>query len=246
MSKFWLFWCTYIGLGLVCSLVEHFRPARKLHLWRLDALPLDLVAAALFQFVFFTTASRLIAHIPVQFKATQLMLAFPLPLRIVVYYLIGDFGSYWLHRLMHKPQLWRVHRFHHSVTQLWWLSGVRATIPQQFLFNLPYMMWAPLLVGAGPNVFHGLMVAGIVTNHWMHMNVAWRSNRLEKIIITPRYHQIHHSANVKEHDGNYGPVFTIWDRMFGTFIDPDRTQVRVFGLGQPLRPLALLRYVIGV
>ena len=246
MSRFWLFWCSYVGIGLVCSVFELLWPARKLRYWRLDAVPLDLVACALFQVVFYATARRLIGYLPLHFKATQMMLDIPLWVRFIGYYMLGDFGAYWMHRLMHTRQVWRVHRFHHSVNQLWWLSGVRATIPQQAMFNVPYIFVAPLLAGAGIEVFHGLMFAGIITNHWMHMNVAWRSNWLEKVFVTPRYHQIHHSADADQHDGNYGTVFTLWDRMFGTYIDPDTTTVTAFGTRDPLRPLELARYVVGV
>lgn len=246
MSRFWLFWCSYVGLGLVCSVVEIVRPARKLRFFRLDALPLDLVACALFQFFFYHWAQVVTAYLPIHFKATQLMLDIPLPLRVAGYFILGDLGAYWMHRLMHTRHLWRVHRFHHSVTQLWWLSGVRATIPQQVLFNVPYIFVTPMLAGAGVEVFHGLMITGIVTNHWMHMNVAWRSNWLEKIFVTPRYHQIHHSADVEQHDGNYGTVFTVWDRLFGTYLDPDKTTVTAFGSTEPLRPLEAVRYAAGV
>ncbi len=245
MSRFWLFWSLYVGIGLACTVVELIRPARKLRYWRLDAVPLDLVACALFQLLFYGMASRLTSYLP-HVRSTQLLLDIPLPLRLVAFYLLGDLGAYWMHRLMHTRQIWRVHRFHHSVTQLWWLSGVRATIPQQILFNVPYLFVAPLLVGAQMPVFHGLMVAGILTNHWMHMNVAWRSNWLEKLFVTPRYHQIHHSADAEQHDGNYGTVFTLWDRMFGTYIDPDKTTVTAFGSREPLRPLQVARYVVGV
>jgi len=78
----------------------------------------------------------------------------------------------------------------------------------------------------------------------MHINVVWRSNWLEKIFVTPRYHHIHHSTNAEQHDGNFGVVFSVWDRVFGTSIDPDTTSPKQFGTGEPKRDP--LRLMIGV
>ena len=69
----------------------------------------------------------------------------PLPLRIVVYFVLADFGHYWIHRLVHTRYFWRVHKWPHSPTYLYWLSGVRATVPQQFLVNTPYILADPVL-----------------------------------------------------------------------------------------------------
>ncbi|HEU4731777.1 MAG TPA: sterol desaturase family protein, partial [Kofleriaceae bacterium] len=70
------------------------------------------------------------------------------------------------------------------------------------------------------------------------------SNWLEWLLVTPRYHHIHHSTDAALHDGNYGSLFTIWDRLFGTYIDPDTTQPKKFGTGESRRDPVLL--VLGV
>nr|HEX4315334.1 sterol desaturase family protein [Kofleriaceae bacterium] len=246
MNAVWLFWITYLGLGAIASVLELVRPTRKLAYFRLDTLPLDLISCVLFQSVLFATASWLTSMVPLHFTATRMIASVPLPLRVGAYYVLGDLGTYWMHRLMHTKGLWCFHRFHHSVTQMWWLSGVRATIPQQVLYNMPYLFITPMLVGAPSEVYAGLMVAGVLTNHWMHMNFSWRSNWLEKVFVTPRTHSIHHSADYDQHDGNYGTVFTLWDRLFGTYIDPDTTVVTAFGSRTPLRWYDAVRYQIGI
>ena len=77
----------------------------------------------------------------------------------------------------------------------------------------------------------------------MHMNVAWRSRRLEWIFVTPRYHAIHHSSD-PQHVGNFGSLFSIWDRLFGTRIDPDAVETPLrFGTGTDDNPI---RVVLGV
>jgi len=112
---------------------------------------------------------------------------------------------------------------------------VRTTLPQQILFNLPYIVATPLIVGVPAWAILAMAAEEVIRNHWMHMNVSWRSNWLERVLVTPRYHHIHHSSDAKLHDGNYGGLFSIWDRLFGTYIDPDLTVPKTFGTGEKKR-----------
>ena len=224
-----MFWTCYLGLGLVCFALELAKPAHPISYKK--GLPLDVVAMLAYQFVMFPLAFRATTWFHLRYSS--FVYDIPLWIRVVVYYLGADLGSYWFHRLMHTRHVWRVHRFHHSATQLYWLAGVRATIPQQILFNAPYILVSPLLGGAPAWLFTAIMIEGIVRNHWQHMNFAWRSRWLEYVVVTPRYHHLHHSANHEQHDGNYGSLFTLWDRMFGTRVDPDTAKLKKFGTGEP-------------
>jgi sterol desaturase/sphingolipid hydroxylase (fatty acid hydroxylase superfamily) len=235
------FWTAYLGLGLVATVLELVRPAHKVKYMKWEALPLDVIACVIYQAVVYPVAFYLTTYYVLD---PRFVVDIPIAARVVAYYLLADLGSYWFHRLMHTRHVWRVHRFHHSPTQLYWLAGVRSTLPQQILFNAPYILVGPLLTGAPPWLLTAILVEGIARNHWQHMNFAWRSNWLEWIIVTPRYHHIHHSANAAQHDGNYGSLFTIWDRLFGTFVDPDLAQVKKFGTGEQKRDPVLL--MIGV
>lgn len=145
---------------------------------------------------------------------------------------------------MHTRALWRVHRWHHSPTSLYWLAGIRATIPHIALFNLTYVAALPLLHDASAWAFQFIMVEHIVRNNWMHLNVTWRSSRLEWIFVTPRYHHIHHSKDPAHQKKNLGAWLTIWDRLFGTYYDPDQIQGDLsFGLSERVAPA---RLVIGL
>jgi len=74
----------------------------------------------------------------------------------------------------------------------------------------------------------------------MHLNVTWRSGWIEWIFVTPRYHHVHHSAD-RRHLGNFGSLFTLWDRLFGTYIAPDSiTRPLRFGTGEADHPLRLV------
>ena len=233
-----VFWICYVGLGLLFTALELIRPARKVRYRK--AIVLDGVGLAVYQLAVFPLAIWLCTPLAGHVQLPALLVGVWLPIRIVVFYLLADCGSYWMHRLMHTRHVWRVHRWHHSSTQLYWLSGVRATLPQQILFNLPYIAAAPLLAGIPLWGILALTLEGVVRNNWMHMNVAWRSNWLERVFVTPRYHHIHHSADAQLHDGNYGSLFSIWDRLFGTYLDPDVTKPKTFGTGEKPRDPVLL------
>ena len=158
----------------------------------------------------------------------------PIFVRVLLYVVICDFGYYWMHRLMHTGILWRAHKWHHSPTYMYWLAGCRATITQQFLVGVPYVLAAPILFPSPWWVYTALVIFDYLIVDWMHLNVSWGTRWLEWFIVTPRYHRIHHSSNPQHYDRNLGDFFTIWDRLFGTYLDPDTLDDKAlsFGLGR--------------
>jgi sterol desaturase/sphingolipid hydroxylase (fatty acid hydroxylase superfamily) len=248
----WISTIAYVILSTIAIIVEFVIPARKVPYRRV--IPLDVVSGIYYQAVVYTVAVMVSNPLfsPYHIPPTLLRGSIPLPLRVLLFYLCADCGSYWMHRLMHTRFVWRIHKFHHSPTAIWWLAGVRATIPQQILFNLPYVIAFPLLSGGPPWLFAAIVVEGIFRNHWMHLNVTWRSNWIEWIFVTPRYHHIHHSSQPEFHDTNYGSLFAIWDRLFGTYTAPDKvTAPTEFGTGDApqqgrKKVLAVARLVAGV
>jgi sterol desaturase/sphingolipid hydroxylase (fatty acid hydroxylase superfamily) len=117
---------------------------------------------------------------------------------------------------------------------MYWLAGCRATVPHQFLAGAGYVMFAPILYPAPWWVYTLLLMFQYLSVDWMHLNVSWGSKWLEWFLVTPRYHHIHHSANPAHYDLNLGSSFTFWDRLFGTYLDPDGVnfQEMKFGLGK--------------
>jgi len=166
----------------------------------------------------------------------------PMLVRIGLYLVLGDFGYYWIHRLMHTQLLWRTHMWHHSPTYMYWLAGCRATIPQQFLVGAPYVLVAPILAPAPWWVFTALAIFSYLTVDWMHLNVSWGGRLLEWVFVTPRYHHIHHSSDPDLYDLNLGNNFTFWDRLFGTYIDPGKFETKQisFGIDEAPNPVRLI------
>lgn len=225
--------------GAACTVAEVIRPARSLSYSRV--IVADGVSFVIYILLVFPAAQFLSDRCQDHVRIVSPTAGWPLPLRIIGYFLVADLGSYVLHRLMHARWLWRIHKWHHAPKYMYWFAGVRATVQQQFLFNLPAILAVPVLGSAPAWVYFGLAVELIIRNDWMHMNVTWRSNWLEWILVTPRYHHVHHSA---EHQGNFGSLFTIWDRVFGTRIDPDAIiEPIVFGTGEDDNRI---RLVVGI
>jgi sterol desaturase/sphingolipid hydroxylase (fatty acid hydroxylase superfamily) len=235
----------YFGAGAIATALELTWPMRKLRFFAPDAVALD-VLAYFFNGGVVAYCSNVLPDLLPHPKPILWLFQQPLAARIVAYIIIADFGGYWMHRLTHTRFVWRVHHFHHSITQMYWFAGVRDTVGQQTISNLPYVLWSPLLVGAPPGVFVGLLYMNIVTNHWMHMNFCWRTNWLEYVFVTPRSHLIHHSSSREHYDSNFGVILSVWDRLFGTWRDPDKNEVTEVGAGKLQNPVQAAWLMLGV
>jgi len=158
----------------------------------------------------------------------------PLALAVLVTVLLRSLSAYWAHRASHRiGWLWRLHRVHHSDTGVDATTGFRhhpveqfvsflCALPAIWLFALP-----PTAVAIAELV---LLVAGIAE----HANIraegrVWRAATW--LFATPAVHLIHHSSRQVQTDSNYGSLFTVWDRLFGTWRDPHVERVETLGLG---------------
>ena len=69
----------------------------------------------------------------------------------------------------------------------------------------------------------------LVYQYWVHTEHVPKLGWLEKIFITPSNHRVHHAKNPEYIDANYGGVFIIWDRIFGTYIEEKDEIKPVYG-----------------
>jgi ornithine lipid hydroxylase len=179
--------------------------------------------------------------------------AWPLAGQVLVIFLIADLGRYWQHRLHHAvPFLWRFHALHHSVARMsvWKTSRshlVERFLQQVFMFGLLQLAGCPLEVLAWyiiPNSVIGLLD---------HSNVEVDLGRLERVIMGPSAHRLHHSAAREDIDTNFGSALVLWDVVFRTFRDPTRVPrpaavgiiddpVPADFIGQYVSPFAWQRY----
>jgi sterol desaturase/sphingolipid hydroxylase (fatty acid hydroxylase superfamily) len=229
----------FLILGALASIAEYLFPARQLN-YR-SVFPKDLVALGTYT-VCFAMVIPFIDHIPILNYVPACLLQISIAFRLLLFYLIEDFTLYWVHRLMHTKQFWRTHKWHHLPSYFYWLAGIRFSVPHIILFNFAFVVARPLLANAPGWVFQLVAMEHIFRNIWVHMNVPWGSSWLEWLVVTPRYHQIHHSS--EHYTNNLGSLLTVWDRLFGTYCVLDRVKNELtFGLKERLHPV---RLVLGI
>ena len=132
---------------------------------------------------------------------------------------VGDFCSYWRHRLEHTRWLWPAHAIHHSDTQMTWLTLVRfhpvnrvttAAVDITCLALLGFPAWA--------------LVANELVRHYygefIHAGVPWTYGPLKGLIVSPAMHRWHHARDVVGSGSNFATVFAVFDRAFGTWYVP--------------------------
>ncbi|GAA4040200.1 sterol desaturase family protein [Parerythrobacter jejuensis] len=140
-------------------------------------------------------------------------------LTLVVTLLLGEFVIYWRHRIEHLPALWPMHAVHHSDEAMTWLALLRK-------HPLAYIL--ALFVDTAPLLLLGLPVWAIAAcalvrawwGHFIHADVPWTLGPVGKWLISPAAHRLHHIDDLQLCGSNYGGVLTLWDRLFGTYIDP--------------------------
>ena len=135
---------------------------------------------------------------------------------VIVALVLVDLTYYWEHRIAHQVRLlWTQHAVHHSSRDYNIITSIRFG-PFESLWAL--IMHIPLvLIGFAPDVVFGcsLIVLGYQT--WLHTEVIGKLGPLEWVLNTPSHHRVHHGADAKYLDKNYGGILIIWDRMFGSF-----------------------------
>ena len=143
-----------------------------------------------------------------------------------------DFFYYWKHRFGHEWRiLWASHVAHHQSEEFNLSTALRQTSTDYigFLFYMPMY-----LVGTPVEVMVSVGSLNLVYQFWVHTEHIGHLGFLEKIFITPMNHRIHHAKNKEYIDANYGGVFVIWDRMFGTYTPQRKDLKPVYGTATPL------------
>ena len=144
-----------------------------------------------------------------------------------------DFMYYWFHRLSHEISiLWAAHAVHHQSEDYNLSTALRQT-STGFLFG--WIFYLPLFVIGFPlEVLLTVNAINLIYQFWVHTQHIRRMGPLEAVLMTPSHHRVHHAQNERYIDKNYGGMFIVWDRLFGTY-EPERDDDPVvFGVRKPL------------
>ncbi len=155
------------------------------------------------------------------------------PFTWIIAFLLYDLSYYWMHRMHHEIKiLWATHSVHHHGEDFNLATALRQTSTGwlwKWIFYMPM-----ILLGVPVEVFIAVAGVNLVYQFWVHTEHIGHLGWMEKVFITPMNHGIHHAKNKEYIDANYGGVFIIWDRMFGTYTAQRPDLKPVYGTATPL------------
>jgi len=240
----------FFALILIFEICERIWPAHPVDRWldfKLDAL----------SFAFALTVNRastwfirsVVGDVTPAYLAGTIhhLQNLPSAVKIILGLFMVDFVLYWIHRAQHNFTLmWRTHAWHHSVEQMYWFAGFRTSFFHSFIYNIPQVVIPVTLLRLTPAEAGIGYSIGLLIQFWEHTNWNVNIGPLAWLIVTPDYHRIHHSAS--SHRGmNLAPTFRIWDRMFGTYVDPAKVPAEFpLGLGERVSGKQVPRMLVGI
>ncbi len=138
------------------------------------------------------------------------------PWVFVLSLLVSDVMFYVSHRVMHRCRLgWAVHVVHHSARNYDLTTGIRGSA-LGWAANFPFLVWIPLL-GIHPLIFLIVDRAFKFYGLSYHTEAVQKLGWLDRWLITPSVHRVHHATNPHYLDRNYGGLLLVFDRLFGTW-----------------------------
>jgi sterol desaturase/sphingolipid hydroxylase (fatty acid hydroxylase superfamily) len=232
---------TSVGLVLVAmaavALLEAAIPlfARPKVLPGRQRVNLSMTAQALL-FAFVVNSAVGVAAVYLRLVSPSLMAKLELPAvaQFVVGIVTADFAyGYAAHWALHaSPALWRYHRVHHSdafvdVTTSYRTHPVEIAWRHLWLFAMVWTLGIPVAAVA---VFRLLSALNGILEH---ANIRVRPTfdaAVSHVWVTPNMHKVHHSREQAETNSNYGNLFALHDRLFGTFVPTVRAFAVRYGL----------------
>ena len=146
--------------------------------------------------------------------------------------LLDLIGAYLVHLIEHKVKfLWRFHLIHHTDTWVDTTSGNRHH-PGESVIRFAFTTLGVLIVGSPMWMVFMYQTISIVSTQFTHANITLPKRLdifLSYFIVSPNMHKVHHHFMLPYTDSNYGNIFSVWDRLFGTFMYLPKEKI-VYGI----------------
>jgi len=144
-------------------------------------------------------------------------------------FVIYDFFYYWFHRISHERQIfWASHVAHHQSEDYNLSTALRQTGTDAFV---SWVFYIPMfLIGIPSYVFISVASLNLIYQFWVHSEHIPKLGWFENYFVTASNHRVHHAQNEQYIDKNYGGVFIIWDRMFGTHKIENEDEPCIYGI----------------
>lgn len=151
---------------------------------------------------------------------------------IISFFVLDFFGGWLVHWVQHKVYpLWKFHVVHHSDNNVDVTTGLRHHPIESVLRGL-FFLAAIAITGAPMYAVMLYQTALVLSTQFTHANIhlpRWLDGPLSLLFVSPAMHKVHHHWQQPYTDSNYGAVFSVWDRLLGTYKKLDVSQIR-YGL----------------
>ena len=207
----------------------------KYHKWR-HAVPnifftfTTIIINFALAFLLLKSADYVMAN---QFGILNWLPDLPMWLYIIIGVLLMDFfGAYLPHFIEHKVKpLWMIHLVHHTDHKVDATTANRHH-PLESVIRYTFTLIGVIIIGAPIGIVMLYQSMSIVATQFSHANIKLPrkvDHALSYFLVSPDMHKVHHHYMLPYTDSNYGNIFSIWDRMLGTYMELDRDQL-IYGV----------------
>lgn len=227
----WVFICLFF-FWLLETLIPLFKHNYKK--WKHDGINLVFFAFLLVINVLVGLVTVSLFYLIDQYQFGVLnWIDLPVWVELLIAFLALDFVSqYSAHYMLHRVKwMWKLHMVHHSDTKVDATTGTRQH-PVEYILREVFAITTVAVFGIPVAFYLFYRIVTIFFTYWTHANISlpkWLDSALSLIIITPNTHKFHHHFERPWTDTNFGNVFSIWDRLFGTFVYDDPKEIK-YGL----------------
>lgn len=156
-------------------------------------------------------------------------------LTYLICFLALDLSGYWVHRIAHEYNFfWNSHIVHHSSEEYNLACALRQSI-SVFIRLFTFFLLPAALLGVPEKVIAVTAPLHLFAQFWYHTRHINKMGFLEKIIVTPSHHRVHHAINPEYIDKNYSQILIIWDKLFGSFQEEKADIPPVYGITRPVQ-----------
>lgn len=222
--------------------------------WRFAILAVVIQSALGLSYYFAHPLISAVIHAPVgweplvriqQEQLPGLLALFTPVLLAMLAWFVMSFAGFWPHRAAHRfAFLWRFHAVHHSIEDLDSPNAVNH--PVDAIMEHAAAVLLGILIGFQYDTVIWMVAFDAIHDRLLHTRAPIDLGILSPILLDNRHHFLHHTIEDKDAGHNFGAMFTIPDRLFGTYKKPTSNKLCETGLSDKLPPRNIVEFAFGI